>query len=406
MATKCVVNKSTLTDIATAIRTKGGTTDTLLPSEMPAAISAIPSGGDVTVEPLTTDTNGTFTAPEGKAYSPVEVKVDNVWPKPWKGTSIGGGETSDNVVHLWFYFAPNVFPRAYFNASYISDGHTFKVDWGDGQIEDVAASTDYTTRELSHDYTIGGYYEVTIYGYDSISLNKASVLGAYNSAYTPSYISCRQIEMVGNMDGTMVSNIYCGLGVVSVEFPASLTIVGTSAFIGNASLKSVGGLENVTSIGATAFHRCLNLLSVGTLPNVETISINAFNNCPSLKTIGDMPLLTALNGSVFLNCPALESVGDMPSVTSIGIDAFSGCTSLKTIGDLSALTSISTRAFNYCDALESITFGNATTGVGKSSEDVKAISGWTILPARPTCIFHCTDGDFYRSGTNLIKVES
>ena len=45
MATKCVVNKSTMSGIADAIRAKGGTTDAMLPSEMAAKIAAIPSGG-------------------------------------------------------------------------------------------------------------------------------------------------------------------------------------------------------------------------------------------------------------------------------------------------------------------------------------------------------------------------
>ena len=33
-------------------------------------------GGDITVEPITITTNGTTTAPEGKAYSPITVEVD------------------------------------------------------------------------------------------------------------------------------------------------------------------------------------------------------------------------------------------------------------------------------------------------------------------------------------------
>lgn len=70
MATKCVVNKSTLTDIATAIRTKGGTTDTLLPSEMPAAIAAIPSGGG----------SGLFSVPSPYAFMIPAIKdyLDNL----------------------------------------------------------------------------------------------------------------------------------------------------------------------------------------------------------------------------------------------------------------------------------------------------------------------------------------
>ena len=42
---KAVVTQQYLSDIAKAIRTKGGTTDALLPSQMAGAIEAIPSGG-------------------------------------------------------------------------------------------------------------------------------------------------------------------------------------------------------------------------------------------------------------------------------------------------------------------------------------------------------------------------
>lgn len=45
MAMKCVVNKSTMTKIADAIRAKGGTTKTMHPSEMPGAIAMLPNGG-------------------------------------------------------------------------------------------------------------------------------------------------------------------------------------------------------------------------------------------------------------------------------------------------------------------------------------------------------------------------
>lgn len=45
MSDKCVVNKSTMRDIADAIRTKGGATGSMLPSEMKGNILSIPTGG-------------------------------------------------------------------------------------------------------------------------------------------------------------------------------------------------------------------------------------------------------------------------------------------------------------------------------------------------------------------------
>lgn len=60
----------------TAVSGKGGTLPTARNSaNLPAAIESIPSGGGVTVEPLSVTANGTYNAPTGKAYSPVTVAI-------------------------------------------------------------------------------------------------------------------------------------------------------------------------------------------------------------------------------------------------------------------------------------------------------------------------------------------
>lgn len=71
---KALITEQYLTDIADSIRAKLGVQTTYLPSEMSAAIDSI-SGGGVTVESLSVTANGTYTAPAGKAYSPVVVNV-------------------------------------------------------------------------------------------------------------------------------------------------------------------------------------------------------------------------------------------------------------------------------------------------------------------------------------------
>ena len=72
---RAMITESYLTDIADAIRAKNGSSDTYTPPQMAAAIEAIPTGGDVDVEALSVTQNGTYTAPTGKAYSPVTVNV-------------------------------------------------------------------------------------------------------------------------------------------------------------------------------------------------------------------------------------------------------------------------------------------------------------------------------------------
>lgn len=61
-STPVVVLDSTLTNIANAIRGKNGSSNTYKPSEMPAAITAIPSGGGVGI-PREVDANGVYGMP-------------------------------------------------------------------------------------------------------------------------------------------------------------------------------------------------------------------------------------------------------------------------------------------------------------------------------------------------------
>ena len=74
---KVLVNESSLTGIADAIRSKNGSTDTYKPSQMAAAITAISGGSEpAVIEALEVTSNGTYTASNGvDGYSPVTVNV-------------------------------------------------------------------------------------------------------------------------------------------------------------------------------------------------------------------------------------------------------------------------------------------------------------------------------------------
>lgn len=88
---KVVVTESYLSDIAEAIRSKNGSSSTYRPGQMAAAIAAIPTGGDVDIEALNVTVNGTYTAPTGKAYSPVIVNVPAGGGAGMYGFSLTGG---------------------------------------------------------------------------------------------------------------------------------------------------------------------------------------------------------------------------------------------------------------------------------------------------------------------------
>ena len=69
---KVLVTESYLGSIADAIRLKNGASTTYRPGDMAAAIENITT---VIVESLSVTQNGIYTAPTGKAYSPVTVAI-------------------------------------------------------------------------------------------------------------------------------------------------------------------------------------------------------------------------------------------------------------------------------------------------------------------------------------------
>ena len=98
---------------------------------------------------------------------------------------------------------------------------------------------------------------------------------------------------------------YSFSGVTSVNFPDTITFIGTSAFLGT-SLTSLSLPNSLTSIGTGAF-RAISTLNT---PVVITNSV------------------TSLGGQCFFNCTNLPSVDVGSSVATINAQTFYNCSSL------------------------------------------------------------------------------
>ena len=102
---KVLVNESSLTGIANAIRGKNGGTTTYKPSEMAAAITAISGGGEPVIEALSVTSNGTYTAPDGvDGYSPVTVNVPQSGGPPESAFVISGNCSYRFAYDGWNWF--------------------------------------------------------------------------------------------------------------------------------------------------------------------------------------------------------------------------------------------------------------------------------------------------------------
>lgn len=87
------VKNTELAAIAAAIRSKNGESTIYKPSEMAAAIEAIPSGSTAVIESKSITENGTYTAPSGvDGYSPITVDVPNSYGQSDEGKVVHNGE--------------------------------------------------------------------------------------------------------------------------------------------------------------------------------------------------------------------------------------------------------------------------------------------------------------------------
>jgi hypothetical protein len=98
-----LVERQNLEDIADAIRSKNGSSDTYTPAEMAQAISGIHTADEVVLVQKTVNSNGQYNASDDSAdgYSGVRVNVPNSYAAADEGKVVSGGalvaQTSKNI---------------------------------------------------------------------------------------------------------------------------------------------------------------------------------------------------------------------------------------------------------------------------------------------------------------------
>lgn len=187
-----------------------------------------------------------------------------------------------------------------------------------------------------------------------------------------------EITIPSEVNGQSVTEIgreaFSGTGITSVQIPASVKTIGTSAFNGCSELTSVVLADGLTEIGDYAFYNCTELSTINIPDSVEKIGNNAFINSaftsitlPSSLTDvggsifkGNEALTTVIvngtnlmiNSNMFQDCPNLTTVTLNDGVIGLEGSAFYGVT-LKTLEIPASCKSIETRAF-YDASIENL----------------------------------------------------
>ena len=342
-----LTNTTDLTKVASAIREKGGTSDSLVyPDGFVTAIQAIQTGGgttpgapgDITFYDYdgTIVTSWTLAELATKTALPDYPSHEGLTCQGWNW-SLADLKTTNHKMNVGaMYITDDGKTRIYIRLEEgrtspmlgVCPNGTVTVDWGDGTTPDTLTGTDTTVVQYTpnHAYTAPGEYV--------IKLTVDGTMGFYGDfEFGSAILSC-------SADFDSRDFVYRN-SAQKIELGNGVTSIGQAAFAMCYSLASITIPNSVTSIELGVFYNCSSLASI-TLPNnVTSIGTYAFYNCYSLASITILNGVTSIEQEAFAMCYSLSSITMPNSVTSIGEQAFDSCWSVA-FYDFTACTSVPT----------------------------------------------------------------
>ena len=344
-----LTNTTDLTKVASAIREKGGTSDSLVyPDGFVTAIQAIQTGGgttpgspgDITFYDYdgTIVTSWTLEELATKTVLPDYPSHEGLTCQGWN-CSLADLKTTNRKMNVGaMYITDDGKTRIYIRLEEgrtspmlgVCPNGTVTVDWGDETTPDTLTGTSTTAVKWTpnHAYAAPGEYVIKL-----------------------------------TVDGTM--GFYGDLGSGGAILRYSSGSDNRNSVYRNSVQKIEIG-NGVTSIKQNAFNACYSLISIIIPNSITSIEESTFNTCSSLSSITIPNSVTSIGNSAFYGCSSLSLITIPNSVTSIGTAAFNGCYSLSPITIPNSVTSILQQAFSRCFSLSSITIPNSVTSIGAS----------------------------------------
>ncbi len=193
---------------------------------------------------------------------------------------------------------------------------------------------------------------------DTLIILRPMNTGDYVSNLQPfhNYPTIKQLVLGGELlDIPQSCFMGCsGIEEIIFEDGNKIATIGTDAFQGCSSLKSIELPATITSVPMNLCLGCSQLNSVTFLGEVTSIQQSAFNGCAALHNFTFPATLKTIAASAFYNS-GLTGVIELPEgVTSVGANAFAGANAITGIKLPSTLATIGNAAFGPIENLASI----------------------------------------------------
>ena len=175
--------------------------------------------------------------------------------------------------------------------------------------------------------------------------------------------------------------------ITEITCPASLKIIGDSAFAACSKLETVKLNEGIEVLGTLSFASCDAIINIAIPNTVKEIRESAFFHCSELKSIVIPDTITAISPHVFNECASLKDVTLPKDLKEIGEYGFANCHSITYLEFPETLEVIKENAFYKAYNLVSVNLPKSLKSIGDSAFlycfkllDVVNESSLTITP--------------------------
>lgn len=379
-----LIQDTTLTAIADAIRSKTGGAELIKPEDMASQIRAMESGGVVEKDINFYDYDGTLLY----AYSLSDLPLSALPELPDHSehyvplTGVGWNFTlaeinaltgpmnigalyvpTDGETKIHISLTDENTRTITLNAS--SSKADLAIDWGDGLATTYTGANTYThTYASTGDYIISLKTVGTLYlGYGSTTQGVFGVIANTNRAI----LATIKAVYVANHGGAGLRQYAFSncTGLESITLPRSLNAVGDRVFQDCAYLKSLiypNKAYTVVSSFICAYCYSLKIVSIPT--NIATLSSYSFCYCYSLASV-TLPIgVSSIGAYAFTNCRSMVKASIL-GTTSIGQYAFKACYSLHEFTQMGSGTLIDNYGIDECVGLQKVTLPSTLTTIGQ-----------------------------------------
>lgn len=389
MATKLVQDTS-LTAVADAIRTKGETTDALeFPDGFVTAIQNIPAGGGGSkgseTDPVVfIDYDGSVVA----SYSAEDfLALDAMPPNPSHEGLVSQGwnwsladakscmtvdnakltigqmyTTDDGCTRLYCHFTKG---RLHPFIGLLGSGGTATIDWGDGSASSTTASLDdLTANYVNHEYQSEGDYVISI---------------KPNGTYIA--IGSKTLLQKSATSSSGADRVYQS-ALKKVEIGDKAKIY-QSAFDNYPCLQEITIPNTVTTIGNYAFRYCHSLVSITIPDSVTSLGNSVFVESFSLRIVSLSNSITTVGNYLFQKCYALAFITIPGSLTTLGTFFVATCDALTSVTMNSGITSIAGSDFAYDSALAYVIIPDSVTDIAGAFSSCSGVGEYHVYPTTP-----------------------